>query len=67
MHLLYINIDISIADSAVYPNLPASRDLTDYYLLALAIHHQARLATLDQRIDPGLLPNGPQAFHWIGQ
>jgi toxin-antitoxin system PIN domain toxin len=59
--------DISIADSAVYQNLPASRDLTDYYLLALAIHHQARLATLDQRIDPSLLPKGPQAFHWLGQ
>jgi hypothetical protein len=31
-------------------------------LLALAIHHDARLATLDRRIDPSLLPNGPAAF-----
>jgi hypothetical protein len=35
---------------------------TDYYLPALAIHHKARLATLDQRIAPSTLPNGPAAF-----
>ena len=32
------------------------------HLHTLAIHHDARLATLDQRIDPALLPNGPAAF-----
>jgi hypothetical protein len=32
------------------------------HLPALSIHHDARLATLDQRIDPALLPNGSAAF-----
>lgn len=57
--------EISLADAAKYPSLPATRDLTDYYLLALAIHRGTRLATLDQRIDPTLLPNGPGAFYPI--
>lgn len=53
---------LSLTDTATYPELPGSQDITDYYLLALAIHHQARLATLDQRIDPALLPRGLQSF-----
>jgi len=56
---------ISLTDAAAYRELPGHRDLTDYYLLALAIRHGARLATLDQRIDPSLLPNGPAAFYPI--
>jgi predicted nucleic acid-binding protein len=53
---------VSLTDAASYRELPVCRDLTDYYLLALAIHHDARLATLDRRIDSALLPNGPAAF-----
>ena len=53
---------VSLTDAASYRELPVYRDLTDYYLLALAIHHDARLATLDKRIDPALLPNGLAAF-----
>ena len=53
---------VSLTDATSYRELPGCRDLTDYYLLALAIHHDSRLVTLDKRIDPGLLPNGPAAF-----
>jgi predicted nucleic acid-binding protein len=53
---------VSLIDAASYRELPGCRDLTDYYLLSLAIHQDSRLATLDKRIDPGLLPNGPAAF-----
>lgn len=53
---------ISLADATAHPNLPGFRDLTDYYLLALAVDHHARLVTLDQRIDPAILKGGPKAF-----
>lgn len=45
-----------------YPALPGARHLTDFYLLALAIHHRARLATLDRRIDPTQIPGGETAY-----
>lgn len=44
------------------PALPASRHLPDFYLIALAIRHKGRLATLDRRIDPSLLPGGKKAY-----
>jgi len=45
-----------------YPELPAARHLTDFYLLALAIRHQARFATLDRRIDPSRIAGGEKAY-----
>ena len=55
---------ISIADPQVLGSLQgvSSRRLTDLYLLALAVHHSGRLATLDTRIDPALVPGGAQAL-----
>jgi hypothetical protein len=47
-----------------YAALPVSRHLTDFYLLALAIHHHARFATLDRRIDPAQIPGGENAY-WV--
>jgi len=41
-----------ITDSALFPELSASKHITDLYLLALAVSRKARLATLDKRIDP---------------
>lgn len=55
----------SLVDVAAYPTLPGSKALTDYYLLGLALSHSARLATLDRRIDPSLIPGGPNAFALI--
>ena len=56
---------ISLCDSKQYPVLPSSKHLTDYFLLALAIKHHAKLATLDQRVDPALLPRGPAAYYVV--
>ena len=57
--------DLSLSDPRLFPVLPASNDLTDLYLLALAAKRSARFATFDQRIDPGLLPGGPAAYYVI--
>lgn len=39
--------------------------LTDLYLLALAIHHGGKFATLDKRIDPTLIPDGSAAYEVV--
>lgn len=56
--------EISIRDAAVFPSLASTTaaNLTDLYLLALALHHGARFATFDRRIDPAVLPGGPGAL-----
>ncbi len=56
---------LTLNDAARFPALPASQHLTDLYLLALAASHQGKLATLDRRIDPHLLPDGPKAYFLI--
>ena len=56
---------LSLIDSKAFPKLPASAHLSDFYLLALAIHHKGKLATLDRRIDPTLLPGGKVAYFVI--
>jgi toxin-antitoxin system PIN domain toxin len=53
---------VSLCD---YPGLPAAKHLTDFYLLALAVHRNGKLATLDRRIDPSLIPGGKKAYHVI--
>jgi predicted nucleic acid-binding protein len=61
MFLLDVNVLIALID----PDLPASKSLTDLYLLALAVSRQACFATFDRRIDPSLLPDGPAAFYLL--
>lgn len=39
--------------------------LTDIYLLGLAVHHQGKLATLDQRIPASLIAGGLAALELI--
>jgi toxin-antitoxin system PIN domain toxin len=56
--------DLSLSDTRFFPALPASRHLTDLYLLGLAAKRGGRLATFDAGIDASLLPNGPAAY-WI--
>ncbi len=55
----------SLCDSGQLPILPSTKDLTDGYLLALAIGRQARFATLDRRFDPALVPGGTVACFLI--
>ena len=57
--------DLSISDNRFFPALPVSKNLTDLYLLGLAVKHGGRLATFDRHIDPSLIPGGPNAFHLI--
>lgn len=52
---------LSLCDTTRFRTLPSARDLTDCYLLALAVEHEARFATLDRRIDPATVPGGPAA------
>ena len=53
--------DLSLLDTSAIPELSGSKHLTDIYLLALAVKRKASFATLDQRINPELIPGGPQA------
>jgi len=57
--------DLSLMDDSVFPVFPPSADLTDLYLLALAVKHGGRLASFDTRIDPALVPGGPAAYFII--
>ncbi|MFA6111744.1 MAG: TA system VapC family ribonuclease toxin [Candidatus Latescibacterota bacterium] len=56
--------DISPADKRALPSLEgiSAKQLTDVYLLALAVHHGGTLASLDSRIDPSLVPGGRRAL-----
>lgn len=57
--------DHSLLDARRLPRLPAAKNLTDVYLLALAVSRQARLATFDRAIDPALVPGGPAALYLL--
>lgn len=57
---------LSISDERLFPSLPSCKNLTDFYLLALAVKHRGRLATFDRRIDPTLLIGGTAAYYLIG-
>jgi len=59
--------DLSLCETSRFRDLPASSRLTDCYLLALAVAHGGRLATLDRRIDPTWVPGGTQALLIVGQ
>jgi len=57
--------DLTLTDPRTFPGLPTSDDLTDVYLLALAVKHGARFATFDAGINPTLIPGGAAAYHLI--
>lgn len=59
--------DISLLDPAhlVRPDLLTPARVTDLYLLALARHHGARLATFDRRIPHDAVPDGLRHFTLI--
>ncbi len=56
--------DLSLCDPVVFPSLAhtSAASLTDLYLLALAVHHGGRFATLDRRIRADVLPGGAAAL-----
>lgn len=57
--------DLSLNDRQLFPHLPPAHDLTDLYLLGLAVKHRGRLATFDRRLDSTLIPGGSAAYHVI--
>ncbi len=65
-HHQFIPDDISLLDEALIDSraLLGHRQLTDAYLLALAVSHDARLVTLDTRISPDAV-HGANATHLI--
>ena len=54
--------DVSLCDSANFPDLPSAKHLTDCYLLGLAVKHGGKLVTFDRGIDPAWTPGGSQAL-----
>lgn len=52
----------SLLDGPAHGALPASKDLTDHYLLLLAIQNQSKLATLDRRMNVGSIKGGEGAL-----
>ncbi len=56
---------VSVLNQTAIPKLAGSKHLTDLYLLALAVERKGSLVTLDERINPSLLPGGPQAYYLI--
>ena len=44
----------------------ASPQVTDTYLLALAVRHGGKLATFDRRLTTGAVRDGSTALHLIG-
>ncbi len=54
--------NLSLCDTKVFPKLPSSQNLTDLYLLALAVKNEGRLATFDSHIDSTLIPGGKSAL-----
>jgi uncharacterized protein len=58
--------DLSLTSVDIFPHLPASENITDFYLLALAVKHGGRFATFDRTVPASLLPGGPSAYHVIG-
>jgi toxin-antitoxin system PIN domain toxin len=54
--------EATLRETAIFPKLTTSRQVTDLYLLALAVQKAGRLATLDERMDASLVPGGKAAY-----
>jgi len=63
----FINDDISILDVGRVDDqhLTGHRQLTDAYLLALAVAHEARLVTLDRRIPLTAVHGASERHHVV--
>ncbi len=53
------DLTLAGATERVQGNLAGHRQLTDAYLIALALHRKGKLATLDRAIDSLLAPDSP--------
>ena len=57
--------DLTLTAAGDFADLPAADELTDLYLLGLAVRHGGRFATFEQRIDAAIIPGGPAAYFII--
>jgi len=58
--------DLSILETLLPDGVITHSQITDVYLLGLAVHHKGKLATLDQRIQANAVRDGRQALELIG-
>jgi uncharacterized protein len=56
---------IALRDLLAADTVITHKQITDVYLLGLAVHHQGKLATLDQRIPATAVTKGPAALELI--
>lgn len=58
--------DLSLNKAVAYlkTDLSGHNQITDAYLLGIAIHHQAKLVTFDKSLS-SLLPSGKRKSDWI--
>jgi predicted nucleic acid-binding protein len=57
--------DLTLTNERHHPQLPGSKNLTDYFLLALAVKHGGRFATFDTGITAALVPGGQAVLHLL--
>lgn len=59
--------DVSLTDGSLFvaERLRTSAQVTDAYLLGLAVRHEGKLATLDRRLSPLPVIGGAEALHVI--
>lgn len=57
--------DTSIRNPELFPVLGTPKQITDVYLLALAVSRSVKFATLDARIKPDIVPGGENAHYLI--
>jgi uncharacterized protein len=60
--------DVSLRDAALFEpdGMAAAGQVTDGYLLGLAVAHGGKLATLDRRLSALAVKGGAKALHLIG-
>lgn len=60
----FVPDDLSLLDIAAFPSLAGvgSKQITDLYLLALAVNNNIRFLSFDERINPELIPGGQAAW-----
>jgi toxin-antitoxin system PIN domain toxin len=58
--------DIRLGDYLLPGAVVTHKQLTDVYLLSLAVHHGGKLATLDQRIPVSTIRGGGESLELIG-
>lgn len=64
-HFWADDISLLAGDRVDCTRLTTTGQITDTYLLALASHHQGKLATFDRRLSAVAVEGGDQALHLI--